>query len=70
MLNYLHASKFYEFGFTFDETGACRDLMTNIVFNPTGIIGSKAVSAYLRGHNAAILDIVAKVNSLGDDIEA
>jgi hypothetical protein len=68
MLNYLHSTKFYEFGYTFDETNACRNLMLDIVFNPTGMVGSKAVSAYLRGHNAAILDIVEKANSLGEDV--
>ncbi len=69
MLNYLHATKFYEFGYTFDESSKLRDLMTNIVFNPAGIGGSKAVSAALRANNVTIAEIIEKANSLGEDIE-
>ncbi len=70
MLNYLHSTKFYEFGWTFDETGVGRNLVTSIVFGTAGNGGSKAITAYIRGHAKDFERIVSEANALGQPLEA
>ncbi len=69
-LNYLHSIKFFEFGYTFDETNAGRNIMATIVFDGGGLGGSKAVTAYIRAHGKDLQKIVDQANALGDDTAA
>ena len=64
MLEYLHNNKFYDFGFTFDETGAAKDMLYNVLFKYEDV---RAVTTYMKGHAADLQAVVDSANELWGD---